>query len=175
MPCLCGCPLKRLSARRITPFCSISPRGFCPAETHQPVGMQRGHVTTVGYAFTGRRLHCAQKGGASPHISQDFCCACESYTISGTLLARRLRRVITRCQPAACAKHLLWRNLLRLTTKPDEISGLVPGKEGIVVAIFLGKSRLFAFKPRKTSPQCGDTEIAGHSLGFEDCKRFFTN
>ena len=51
-------------------------------------------------------------------------CACESYTISGTLLARRLRRVLTRCQPAAYAKHLLWRNLHRLTTKPDEIFGL---------------------------------------------------
>ena len=67
---------------------------------------------------------------ACPHISQDFCCACESYTISGTLLARRLRRVLTRCQPAACAKRLLWRNLHRLTTKLGEIYGLGQWRAG---------------------------------------------
>ncbi len=43
--------------------------------------------------------------GPNPDISPDFCCACESYAIPGALLVRRLRRVSTRCQPTACAKH----------------------------------------------------------------------
>ncbi len=98
---------------------------------------------------------------SNPHISQDFCCACESYTISGTLLARRLRRVLTRCHPAAYAKHLLWRNLHRLTTKLGEICGLTrifhPAVSGLRLRI-LHHIRHFACPPTST---CTNTLSSG--------------
>ncbi len=102
-----------------------SPPAFSGGARCKPkLGPYLDRIASILQAEQDEGIPRKQRHTANPHISPDFYCDHAYHGISDTWLARRLRHVLTRCQPTNCVKRPIYPNLRSLVTKPGEICGL---------------------------------------------------